>query len=35
MPSIDEAVLLWLDDPKKDELPESKKKRENPPSFES
>ena len=35
MPSMDEAVLLGLDDPKKDELPENKKKRENPLSFES
>ena len=32
MPSMDEAVLLGLDDPNKDELSENKKKRETPSS---
>ena len=31
MPSMDEAVLLGLDDPNKDELPENKKERGRPP----
>ena len=30
MPSMDEAILLGLDDPKKDELPENIKQWENP-----